>query len=135
MADIDQAARITGPLAAVDATMRTGVWRIALTGAAQSVALPTAGKPADKGSTLAGRFVRVLAVGANVQLAQGIGSAPVVALNALSVMGTGNAAAGATFVNGLPEPFRIDSQATHLGWIADAGAGFLELYVSDQPVV
>jgi len=135
MKDTETAARITGCIAAADATMRTGGWRIALTGAAQSVALPTAGAEKGKRSTLGGRFVRAMAVGANVQLAQGVGAAPTVVLNQVSVMGTGNAGFGMTLANGQAESFRLDSAATHLGWVSDAAAGFLELYVSDQPAV
>jgi hypothetical protein len=133
--DIEQAARVTGCIAAADPTLRTGGWRIALTGTAQSVALPTAGKVDGKASTIAGRFVRIAAFGANVQLAQGIGAAPAVLLNQISVMGTGSASFGMTIIDGHPEQFRIDSQTTHLGFIATTGAGFLEMIVADQPVV
>jgi hypothetical protein len=135
MKDTETAARITWAVAAADPTMRTGTFRIALTGAAQNVALPTAGADKGKRSTVGGRFVRVLATGANVQISQGIGAAPVVVLNQISVMGTGHAGAAPTCVNGLPESFRLESEATHLGWISDAAAGFLELFISDKPVV
>jgi hypothetical protein len=115
--------------------MRTGGWRIALTGTAQSVLLPTAGKETlKKGSTLSGRFVRLLAVGANVQFAQGRGAAPAPALNQVSVMGTGHVAFGQTIVNGVPEPIIVDTEATHFGWISDAAAGYLEMVVADAPV-
>jgi hypothetical protein len=131
----EKAARITGCVAAADPTMRTGGWRIALTGAAQSVALPTAGKETlKKGSTLSGRFVRLLAVGANVQFAQGRGSAPVPVLNQASVMGTGHVGFAMTLANGVPEPIIIDTEATHFGWVSDAAAGFLEMVVADAPV-
>jgi hypothetical protein len=135
MRDAEQAARITGPISAADPTHRTGVVRVALTGASQSIALPP--QPAAEKrwgrSALAGRFVRLLVVGANVQLCQAK-SAVTVVLNQATTIGVGSVAAGATFLNGVPDSFRLESDATHLCFISDAGAGFLELYISDQPV-
>lgn len=139
--EMNQAARCTGPVSAADATWRTGVNRVALTGSAQSEVLPTTGKADTKkvASTIAQRWVRVLAMGANVQLGLGRGSAPTIALNAVSTGGPPKAplaTAGATYINGLPDQFMIDSEVTHIGFIGDAGAaGFLEWYVSDQPFV
>lgn len=131
----EQAARITGPISAADATMRTGVWRIALTGSAQNVALPTSGAAVGKKSTLGARFVRLLAKGANVQFVQGTGSsAPTVTLNQVSVMGTGHVGAGMTLLDGVPEVFLVDSDSTYFAWISDAATGYLEMIVSDQPV-
>lgn len=134
--DANKAARVTGPIAAADATNRTGVVRIALTGSAQTATLPTTGRDPQKKSTLGARFIRIAAVGANVQFAQGLGSAPTIVQNQAAAVGTGHASAGATLFNGVAEQFMLDSAATHLGFIGDGGAaGYLEFYVSDQPVV
>jgi hypothetical protein len=136
MSHIDQAARHIGPVAAADATGRTGVMRIAVTGAAQSFALPAADS-ANSGrqrSAVGARFIRIACVGVNVQWAFGIGAAPTIALNEISVSGTGDVNAGATMFNSVPEQPIIPSGATHVGFIGDAAAGFLEWYVSDKPV-
>lgn len=131
---MEQAARITGPISAADPTARRGVTRVALTGAAQNIALPTTGREPGKASTLGSRFIRLLAVGANVQLVESVGAVTVV-LNQVAAVGTGNTQAGATYLNGAAESWRLDSATTHLSFISDAAAGFLEFYVSDQPVV
>lgn len=136
MSHIDQAARYTGPVSIADATGRTGVHRIAVTGASQSFALPASDSASSgkRRSAIGGRFMRIAAVGANVQWAFGYGSAPTITLNAISVSGTGNTAAGASLFNGVPEQPIIPSEATHVGFIGDVAAGYLEWYVSDQPV-
>lgn len=136
MSYIDQAARVTGPIAAADATWRTGVIRVAVDGTQQSLALPTTGKDPNRGSTIGGRFIRILAMGANVQFAQGRGTAPALVLTDVASGGppvTPDVNSGATLVNGIPDGFIVDSQATHFGYRSDA-AGFLEFFVSDKPV-
>lgn len=136
MRDTEQAARVTGPIAAADATARTGVMRVAFTGSAQTATLPTTGAEKGKKSTLGKRFIRIAAVGANAQWAFGVGSAPTIVLNQTAAVGTGNAGAGATLFNGLPEQLLIPSEVTHIGFIGDnSTTGYLEFYVSDQPVV
>lgn len=135
MNDIEQAARVVGPIVAADATNRTGVIRVANTGSAQTATLPTSGAERGKKSTLAKRFIRIAAVGANVQFGFGIGSAPTIVLNQASAVGTGHVSAGATLFSNNPEQFLIPSDATHIGWISDAAAGYLEFYVSDKAVV
>lgn len=128
------AENVTGPLAAADATGRTGVMRIAVTTSADSFVLPTTGAAPGKRSTLGGRWIRILAMGANVQYAFGLGSAPSITTNEASAPGTGDANAGATLVASVPEQVMVPSEATHMGFRGDA-AGFLEFYVSDQPIV
>ena len=137
MSHIDQAARYTGPVAAADATGRTGVMRIAVTGAAQNFALPTSDVASNgkRRSAVGGRFIRIVAVGVNVQWAFGYGTAPTIALNEISASGTGDVNAGASLFNSVPEHPLVPSEATHVGFIGDAAAGYLEWYVSDQPVV
>jgi hypothetical protein len=133
----EQAARVTGPIAAADVSGLTGVHRYAVTTSDGNVAL-TARDPAAPGyrkSKLGGRFIRLLAMGANVQYAFGTGAAaPDINLNETSALGTGDVNAGATLVNGIPEHVLVPSEATFLAWVGD-GNGFLEFYVSDQPVV
>jgi hypothetical protein len=132
----EQAARVTGPIAAADLSGLTGVMRYAVSTSDGNVALPArdAAQPGSKKSKLSGRFIRMLAMGANVQYAFGTGtSAPDINLNETSALGTGDVNAGATLVNGIPEHVMVPSEATYLAWVGD-GNGFLEFYVSDQPV-
>lgn len=109
--------------------------RIAVTGSAQSFALPTTGANPGAKSTLGRRFIRFVFVGVNGQLAQGLGSAPTIVLNQVSVIGTGHASAAPTYFNSAPDQFQLDHRATHIGFIGDAATGFLEYYVSDQPFI
>lgn len=135
----EKAAMVSGPIITAngagvltaDATNVTGVVRIALTGAAQTATLPALTDHPQKKSALGKRFLRVLAVGANVQLAQGAGAAPTIVLNQASAFGTGHVGAGATFLNGAEKEFEVDPKATHLGFISDVATGFIEFYVSD----
>jgi len=137
---LEKAANVTGPIItpqvvggalAADTTGLTGVMRIAVTGAAQSFALPAATSDPQKKSTMGKRFLRLVPVGVNVQLAQGAGAAPTIVLNQVSVIGTGHVGAGASFFNGVPDQWEIDQRATHVGFIGDAATGFLEYYISD----
>jgi hypothetical protein len=128
------AENVTGPIAAADTTGRTGVMRIAVSGSAQNFALPTSGAAPGKRHTLPARWLRIAAAGVNVQWAFGVGSAPTIALNQAAAVGTGHAAAGATLFNGIPEQVLVPSEATHVGFIGESAAGYLELYVSDQPI-
>lgn len=136
----EKAAMISGPLITANAsgtltadpTNLTGVVRVAVTGSAQALTLPAESAHPQKKSTLGKRFLRVLAMGCNVQLAQGCGAAPVPVLNQASAFGTGHVAAAATFVNGVADQWEIDPRATHIGLIGD-GTGFIEFYCSDGP--
>lgn len=135
--EVNQAARITGPIAVSDTTNLLGVVRFAVSAVRVDQALPTdpVGAESHRKNALGGRFVRALAVGCNVQWAQGRGSAPAITFNALNNFGSGSAVAGGTLVNGVPEPIIVDSQSTHMSFICDAGqSGYVEFYVSDQAV-
>lgn len=131
-----KAARVTGPIASTDATWRKGVIRVALDGNAQSVALPTTGALPNKDATISGRYIRLLVMGANAQVAQGLGSAPSINLNEVSAGGpplVPDVNSGATFVNGVPDQFELDAACTHIGFRGDGGAaGYIEFYVSDK---
>lgn len=126
----------SGPIAAADATWRTGVIRVALTGASQSEIIPTTGKREDRGSTIASRYIRLLVMGANAQVAQGLGTAPSLTLNEVSAGGppkVPDVNSGATYVNGVPEEFELDPRCTHIAFIGDNGAaGYFEFFVSDK---
>lgn len=131
----EQAARVTGPKAVADATARTGTQRIAITSTQTQVPLPTTGKAKGKASTIGGRFIRLLAVGTNVQWSEGHGAASTVVFNQAAAVGTGHASAGATLMDGMPEQMQICSEVTHLTFIANTSlSGFVEFYVSDQPI-
>lgn len=126
----------SGPIAAADATWRTGVIRVALDGNAQSVAIPTTGKRDDRASTIASRYIRLVVMGANAQVAQGLGSAPSITLNEVSAGGpplVPDVNSGATYVNGIPDEFELDPKCTHIGFRGDNGAaGYIEFFVSDK---
>jgi predicted lipoprotein len=130
----EQAARVTGPIAAADATARTGTQRIAITASNQQVTLPTTGKAKGASTTISKRFIRILAVGQNCQWAWGAGSAPTIVYNQVAVVGTGHASAGGTLVDSVPEQMIVPNEATHFAFIGQSATGFLEFYVSDQPV-
>lgn len=120
----DKAARVGHPTAAADPTGFQGVYRVALTGALQSFALP---------SGLAGRFATLTVVGdQDLQFAFGMGVAPALVLDQLSAPGTGHAAAGKTIFANTSLDRRISRGATHLSFIAKGAGGFLELECSEQ---
>lgn len=136
--ELNQAARVTGPIAAADATARTGVMRIALSGSAQNFALPTTDKADGKKHTLSARWIRMYADGDSIQWAFGVGSAPTINRDEAAAVGTGDVNAGGTLVNGLPEHVLIPDEATHVGFISKTASpptSYLEFYVSDQPKV
>lgn len=130
----EQAARVTGPIAAADATARTGVQRIAITGSNVQVTLPTTGKAKGASTTVSKRFIRILAVGQNCQFAFGAGSAPTIVNNQAAAVGTGHVSAGMTLVDSIPEQMIVPNEATHFAFIGTSATGFLEFYVSDQPI-
>lgn len=132
---VEQAARVTGPKAVADATARTGVQRIAVSGTNTQVALPTASLEPGCKSSIGDRFIRILAYSADVQWAEGEGAAPTLVWNQVAAPGTGHVAAGATLIAGFPEHEKLGSKTTHLAFITGGGAGFVEFYVSDRPVV
>lgn len=122
MADLAEvkAALIQGPIAAADATGLRGVHRIAVSGSAQSFAIPS-GLLGKRG------FINLYAT-ADVQWAFGIGSAPTIVLNQASAPGTGHVGAGATLPTGQWMAFPIAEGATHVGFIGTTG--FLEWFNS-----
>ncbi len=128
---MNSAEKLGGAVAAADATGLTGVYRYAASASNTSVALPVRGDKRGGFSTLATRFLRVRAVGCNVQYAQGLGAAPTLVFNELSVWGTGDVNAGATVVDGTSEDFIVDAHATHLAWICSNATGTVEFYLSD----
>jgi hypothetical protein len=138
MSRIDQAARVTGPFAAADATARTGVQRIALSGASQSFVLPVVASEDGKKHNLSGRFIRMFADGDSIQWAFGVGSAPTIVRDQAAAVGTGHVSAGGTLVNGVPEHILVPDKATHVAFISKTASpptSFLEFYVSDRPVL
>ena len=121
----DKAARVGHPLSAADASGTTGVYRMALTGALQSWAIPSA---------IRGKFVTItVCSNDDVQLAFGAGSAPALALNQLSALGTGHVGAGKTVLARTSLDRRVPGGATHLSVISTGtNGGFLELECSEQ---
>lgn len=132
----EQYARETGPVGGADSTGRTGVMRVALSGANQSFTLPTTGAEPGKKSTLGGRFITMMVVGTNAQIAFGVGTNININIDEPAALGTGDANAGATLIDGRERRFLVPSEATHLSFRGTSGGalGFIEYYVSDQPV-
>jgi len=115
----ERAALIKAPVAAADATGATGVFRVAISGASQNAALPSAW--VQRG------FVCLYCT-ADVQYAFGIGAAPTLVLNQASAVGTGHVSAGKTLPAGQDKDVPIPVGATHIAWIGSSG--YIELYNS-----
>lgn len=120
----EKCALIQGPIAAADATGKTGVARIALAGAS-SAALPS--------YMIGGRGFISLFATADIQWAFGIGSAPAIALNAAGALGTGGATIGQTLSAATREQWPVPPGATHIGWYG--ASGYLEIVNSQAPGV
>lgn len=136
MKDTEKAARVTGPKGVADVSARTGVQRHAVTSTQIQITLPTTGKEKNVKSTIGKRWIRLLALGSNVQWSEGHGAATTVVYNQASATGTGHASAGATLIDSVPEQVMISSECTHLTFICPSGGtGFVEFHISDQPVV
>ena len=127
----EKAACIGGPIAAADATGITGVFRYAATGTAQNIALPLAADNPQKKSTLGGRFLAIRPVGCSIQWAQGRGAAPTIVSNQVSTFAAPSAGAGASLADGERQEVILDALATHLGVLASAGTGFIEIYLAE----
>lgn len=121
-----KAAAVAGPIAAADATGKTGVYRYASSTSNASAAIPSAWA----GKEL---FLRVLSTGCNTQVAFSLtGSAATLAYNQAAALGTGHAAAGGTCVDSVPEHFPVPKTASHISWISSAAGGYVELYLSER---
>lgn len=119
---VSKACAVRFPTASADSTGRNGVHRIAVSTTAASFALPRA---------MRNNYLRVAAVGCNVQVATSSGAAgQTLVYNQASALGTGNVAAGATVPNGTFVDGIVAGNATFLNVVADA-AGFIEVYVSE----
>lgn len=124
--DEEKAAARQGPTAAASSTGLTGTARIALTGAAQSVAVPV---------QMRGHyFTLVIATtSADVQRSWSNGAAgQSLTLNQPAALGTGNAAAGATLFSKTTNDEECPLDATFLNFISTSADGFLEIYCSEK---
>jgi hypothetical protein len=122
---VEKAASPSHPLAVADATGLTNIHRIALTGVAQSIAIPASWQ---------GRFCLLTVDStADVQYAFSAGAAATLVLDQAAAIGTGSAAAGATIFAGGAKDARIRIGCTHINFIASAAGGFLEVEVSETP--
>ena len=119
-----KAALLGHPIAAADATGITGVYRYALTGSAQSAAIP---------EEIRGKFCTLTVFSADdVQFAFGVAAAPVITLNQASALGTGSALAGKTLMARIPLDRMIPRAAAFLGWCSTGGGGgYLEIECSE----
>lgn len=121
----DKAALVSHPLAVADTSGLTNVHRIAISGAAQSIALPASWQ---------GKFVRLTVDSAvNVQYAFSSGAAATLVLDQASAIGTGHAACGASIFAGSSKDGRVRNGVTHLNFIGDSASGFLEVEISETP--
>lgn len=117
---------IAFPISAANADGYTGVHRVSVT-AAGSVELPAG---------MAGKYLRVQAVGTDIQVAVSYGAAaPTLVANQASAPGTGNAAAGVTIANGsfidglIPTP--TGRARVWLCWVPVSSTGSLEFWCSE----
>jgi hypothetical protein len=118
-ADRDAAVRF--PFAA--AAGGTGVHRVAVTGAAQTFVLP---------EPMKGKYLYFCADADATALTK-VQVAVAATAQALVMDATTGVTAGATVPAGGFIDRRIGDGATHLCWIGDAAAGFVEFYVSEHP--
>jgi hypothetical protein len=120
---LDQAA-LAHPLNVADTTGAKGVYRIALTGAAQSLAVPAAWR---------GREVRITVDStADVQYGFSTGAAgQTLVLDQASALTLSSAAAGASIFTLQSRNGRVPAAATFINFIASAANGFLELEMSE----
>ena len=117
-------AQLAHPLTVADTTGLKGVFRIALTGVAQSLAVPAAWR---------GREVRIMVDStADVQYGFSTGAAgQTLVLDQLSALTLSSAAAGASILSTRERVGRVPTQATFVNFISSAAAGFLELEMSE----
>lgn len=125
----EQAALLSHPVAALDPTGFTGVYRIALTGANQSIVLPT---------VWAGRFIELTVVSpaGTTDVQYGFSKvAQTLVRNQASAVGTGHAAAGKTIFPNSSRDGRIRQGHYVLNFIASTGEAlsFLEIHISEVP--
>lgn len=119
-ANQEKAALVQAPIAAVDTTGQSGVYRIAITGSSQSVAIP---------AELRGKWIDLF-VTADVQYAFSRGvAAQTLALNTTATPSAGSASAGKTLVANMDKPTRVPRTATFLNFIGTTG--FLEFCCSE----
>lgn len=118
----DREAAVRFPFAA--AAGGTGVMRVAVTGATQSFALL---------EPMKGKFIyfAVDADGTSLTKVQ-VAAAP--SAQTIALDATTGITAGVTVREGTYLDRRLADGATHLCWIGDAAAGFVEFYVSEIPV-
>lgn len=126
MKDVQKAALIGHPLASTDTTL--GTVRIAITGGAQSAAVP---------SSWQGKFFEITNDSAvDLQYAFSTGSAGVTLVNDQACTpSAGSAAAGKTIFAGASKDGRVRVGVTYLNWVTPAAStGFIEVTVSETPV-
>lgn len=125
----EQAALLGHPVAALDPTGYTGVYRIALTGVVQNIAIP---------ATWKGRFCELAVVSpagtTDVQYAFSFASQAIVR-NQASAVGTGHASAGRTIFPNTTRDGRIRQGMTFLNFISSAAeaSSYLEISISEVP--
>lgn len=133
----DQAALKSHPVAAADATGLTGVYRVAITGAAQSIVLPAAVAPSAAAQVgVASKFVSLRVVPSSptgttdIQYAFSK-AAQTLVRNQVSTTASPSAAAGATLSAGEVADGRIPATMAYLNIFGSAADGYIEYYVSE----
>lgn len=123
---VDREASVRFPFSAADNTMTLpcGNQRIAVTGAAQTYAIPEA---------MRGKFIRFRAIGVEVQVSSHTAATSMVLDQASSAAaGTSSAACAMTLFAGEFFDAELEPQATHLCWIGRSATGFVEFFISEQ---
>lgn len=124
MSKFQEQSTLSHPTVAADSTGLTGVFRIALTGVSQSLAIPAKWR---------GRVVRITVDStADVQYGLSTGAAgQTLVLDQLSALTLSSAAAGASIFTLQSRTARVPTGATFLNFIATAAAGYLELELTE----
>lgn len=126
------------PVAASDATGRTGAYRYALITSNQSIALPAVipGGQAGQTSGIEGWFVEIKVIspsGASVQYAFSK-AAQTLVLNQAATFASPSAAAGVTLASGESRDGRIPQTMSFINFIGSSAAttgDYVEIYVSE----
>jgi hypothetical protein len=128
---VEKACRVAHPRAALNPTGINGVYRIAVTNASQSIAVPL---------SLRARFLKLKLVSpaGTTSVQYGVSKAAAgqtIVLNQLSALGTGHASAGGTIFPNSSEDALIEQDVTFLNFIGSAteASCFLEIFVSEVP--
>lgn len=131
MSDIvNRACLVSGPIAALDTSGATGVTRYATTAASQNALIPDA---------MRGCWIKIQAVGLQIDWAFSVGATQAIVLNQASTLGTGHASAGDTLQAGVTDqvlvPKTKDNKPIYINFISSGTSGFLVFRKAEVPAL